>query len=361
MKYIKELDNVRALAILGVLGAHWLPTGNIVNFISSTLAPPDIFFTISGFLITLILLTGRNKAEASETSKLAVCKSFLLKRTLRTLPAYYLLIIIDYYLSKHSLEAYYPYLNYTANIHDYKAGSWGVLPHLWTMAVELQFYFCWPWIILFVPKRFLLPIILLLITIGITSQHLVPVNELSFVFPTTCFDTLGLGALLAWFVVYKPLALVRVKPYLKLLALVCIILVFSQAVYGNFFFLFNRTLLAVATTCLLIHFYLKEAPTKRKRSFLFNNKSLGALGRISYGVYLYHLTFAYYSYELFLRFNRQLPFPDWFNNGILLALEELLLIFVVAWLSWQFIESPIINLKKYILKQKPVLKQEESF
>lgn len=213
--------------------------------------------------------------------------------------------------------------------------------------MEQQFYLIWPWVILLVPKRYLLLTIILFISIGIFSQHMLPANGFSLLFTSTCFDTLGLGALVAWLLEFKPQVISKVYKVVTPLTLISILLIFGQALFGNFFFLYNRTLIAVVTAWTIAHFILKETSTKRKRAFFFNSEGLRLIGKISYGVYLYHITLSYHSYSVFIRLNQFLPFPAWFNNSILLMMEELLLVFGMAWLSWKFFELPISKLKVY--------------
>lgn len=63
MKYVKELDSLRAIAVIFVIISHWIPHSNIINKIPNGPIGVDIFFVLSGFLISKILFDNRNKAE----------------------------------------------------------------------------------------------------------------------------------------------------------------------------------------------------------------------------------------------------------------------------------------------------------
>src|SRR5687768_5978126 len=167
MNYIKQLDALRAIAIFFVLCNHWLLEGNILNTISKIVSAPDIFFTISGFLITLILLKERKKTEGQGIRRTEVFLAFFLKRSLRIFPAYYLTILLTFLLKPGAVPSYNSYLNFTANFEIFNNQEWGLLAHLWSMSVEQQFYIIWPFLILFLPQRWLLPTISLFIIIGI--------------------------------------------------------------------------------------------------------------------------------------------------------------------------------------------------
>src|SRR5688572_26501202 len=98
MNYIKQLDGLRAIAVLLVIITHWFPEGHPLNTYTSFFNGVDIFFALSGFLITRILLNNRIEAEQTGQAKTSVLKNFFMRRTLRIFPVYYLLITILFVL-----------------------------------------------------------------------------------------------------------------------------------------------------------------------------------------------------------------------------------------------------------------------
>lgn len=354
MTYIKQLDSLRAIAIFFVLCNHWLPKGNLLYEVSEVIAAPNIFFTISGFLITMILLKDREKAELEGISKTTVFLDFTIKRSLRILPAYYLTIFITYVLKPDAVTDYSSYLNFTANFEIYNNQSWGNLAHLWSMSVEQQFYLIWPLLLLSVPKRFLLHTIISFILIGIFSQNIVAENEFLGVLPQTCFDALGIGSLLSWVVLHRNSLLVRYYKVLRLLGITSVALVISQGIWGDFqWFIHGRTLMAVVVAWLIAHFLLGRSEGKSSFSLIFNNKALFLIGKISYGIYLYHLTLFYHIHTVLKVFNEFIPLPQSIvETSYFYIFESLIVLFALALLSWRFYELPLSNMKRYLKVDK---------
>src|SRR5690242_17773107 len=110
MIYIKQLDAFRAIAVLMVIGFHWVP--NRFGFIPLGPMGVDIFFTLSGFLITRILLSNR---KASGESRLTLIKNFVIRRTLRIFPIYYITVLAMALLLPFIREHIAYYLTYTTN------------------------------------------------------------------------------------------------------------------------------------------------------------------------------------------------------------------------------------------------------
>ena len=135
LKYIKELDALRAIAIISVLYNHWFSVEGRIYIISFTISAPGIFFTLSGVLITKILLGERKKAEALHLSKVQVFKISLLSVAF-TLCLLNLVIILTYLISGQPKDHFYQHLFFYTNFHQYFTKSWEPMAHLWTMSVE---------------------------------------------------------------------------------------------------------------------------------------------------------------------------------------------------------------------------------
>lgn len=151
-KHIAALDGLRGVAILLVLMLHLLwannhpDGGRIVQFFASFIScgslGVDLFFALSGFLITGILYDTRLSTH--------FFRNFYARRTLRVFPLYYgfiaLLVILSYALGSHWHRGIIGLLTYGIIVpHAIIWDAWWInLSHFWSLAIEEQFYLCWP-------------------------------------------------------------------------------------------------------------------------------------------------------------------------------------------------------------------------
>lgn len=353
MRYIKQLDAIRAIAIVFVLCNHTLPKENFFFKLSNQVAAPDVFFALSGFLITAILFKNKNAFSNHTLSQATIFKSFFLKRVLRIFPAYYLAIFLDYLLQPGFAGHYRTYLNFTTNFSVYNSQSWGRMGHLWTMASEQQFYLFWPFIIMLTPRKWLLYVLVGFITLGIYSQNVLPEGDFRYVLPQTSFDALGIGALLAWVLIYQRHLFTKVYKGLCVLAVLSFITIVAQAVLDlNVLILHHRSLVSIIVVWLIAYFVTNEDKDGGRLGVLFNSRWLIQLGKISYGIYLYHLTVLYELYQPFQHLNQHLSFyQDVTNAHAFIMLECVVMVFVLAWTSWKYIELPIYSLSDRMIKK----------
>ena len=356
MRYVKQLDSLRAIAVLLVVITHWFPENNKLTIYTSIFNGVDIFFVLSGFLITRILLQNRIESETSSISKSRVVKSFFVRRVLRIFPIYYLLIFLLLSFASTTgtdiKSSFIYYFTYTSNIYFYNRQAWdGMLSHLWSLSAEEQFYIFWPWLMLFPKKSWLLPIIILSISIGVFSQLLLPgVDILTF----ACLDGFGMGAFLAWVIAFHPKFLERSKYIWIILAFAGLGLQFVRVFSDSSSLLPSRTLTSLFTIWIIIEII----KPKNKSSFLFNvilnNPMLIFIGKISYGVYLYHMFIPHYTYQFLYSFNTLTLSVSAMANFYLIRVENFLLLLIISYLSWIIIERPILSLKKHFEYRKPV-------
>lgn len=212
---IKELDGLRACAILGVVAWHYLGTGDGPNstawhvFIFGRTGV-DLFFVLSGYLITRILLNSRTSPN--------YFRSFYRRRALRILPLYAVAVLI--YLVGRNLkgsapvlfEGALPWWSYVlgvqnfwmASVQDYGA-LW--LAGTWSLAIEEQFYLLFPLVVYLTPPRLLgrlLVGLLLICPIARIVSFAGYDNHLAYyVLMPLRADILAVGALIAWMEFYQ--------------------------------------------------------------------------------------------------------------------------------------------------------------
>ncbi len=352
MKYIKQLDSIRAIAVLLVILTHWIPRANLHERIPYGEVGVDIFFVLSGFLISGILFANRKNAELLSIPKLAVVKKFYIRRTLRIFPIYYLTIFMLLLFSEstgtHIKTAFSYFLTYTSNFYFFQHGWDGIISHLWSLAVEEQFYLIWPWIILFVNKKYLFHVISCFILIGVFSQYFMYGQKMNTVLTFTCFDAFGMGALLAWLNTYAPEKLKKFYPAISVIAVVSVIFLVIGMLQKKWIFIPVRTISSCMAVWLITYIILHNKTNTLKFKFIFNNRVLIFLGKISYGLYLYHNLIPTLNANVIDKFINPL-LPDILYNNYtekILLLENTILLLLISWLSYIFIERWFLNLKE---------------
>jgi peptidoglycan/LPS O-acetylase OafA/YrhL len=217
--------------------------------------------------------------------------------------------------------------------------------HFWSLAVEEQFYLTWPLIMLFWPRKYLMPVILFFITTGFVSQLLITDHEFGYLPTNTSLDCFGLGGMLAFIVVYQPQFL---QKFYQLFTFLCIAAISISIICWQFdFYLGNtRFIQAIISVWVINHILVSKERKSWLVSFL-SSRLLINIGKVSYGIYLYHILYVYmankywykYIYDYYAAFvNKRLE--PW-----IFAFVNFMILYFIAWLSWKFIEKPILSLK----------------
>lgn len=110
--------------------------------------------------------------------------------------------------------------------------------------------------------------------------------------------------------------------------------------------------MAIMILWLLMYFILKPQQAYYKRSIIFDNKPLILIGKMSYGIYLYHSVLPFYTYKIFDVLNKYLPLLIKQSRYLYIA-ENFCLLMCIFWLSWHYFETPLLNLKKHFNNPKP--------
>jgi peptidoglycan/LPS O-acetylase OafA/YrhL len=349
--YISQLDSIRAIAVLLVIIHHWLPETSLLNFTPNGRIGVNIFFVLSGFLITGILLKAKNDVEKQGLKKSTVFKNFYIRRTLRIFPIYYLLLIIFWLLNDPVLkENGVYYFTYTSNILFYSQQFFPArLAHLWSLAVEEQFYILWPWLVILINKKLLPYLIVLFIIIGISSNYIFTGNGWWVeIFTPTCFDAFAIGGFLSYLSTFRHDTIELIQPVYKWI-FIMIVIVFLLDIFGYSFLPARTTQSLLAAT---IIYYCLFKNNNVIANFILNRKWLCRLGKISYGVYLYHLfvpelwtwmNTKVNSWGIDFFYNKAIPEflePTW------LFIQHFSFLVLLCILSWRLVEKPINKLKR---------------
>jgi peptidoglycan/LPS O-acetylase OafA/YrhL len=193
--YKPQLDGLRAVAVAAVIWAHWeRPYQFGVPFAVGV----HLFYVISGFLITGILLRLRELHD-----KAAAVRAFYARRILRIFPAFYATLFLAWLVnSSTAADLLTWHATFLTNILVFTRAEWpGSLSHFWSLAVEEQFYLIWPSLIVFAPRRWLVPAIVAAIVLAPLSRLVLAYEgyreSLQGVLMIGSLDSLGVGALLA--------------------------------------------------------------------------------------------------------------------------------------------------------------------
>ncbi len=356
--YLIQLDGLRFVAVALVLVDHWLAEFNVVPYgpLGVTL-----FFVLSGFLITRILMVSREKNIGQEGGMGKYLRKFFIRRTLRIFPIYYLTVAVLFALNVPPVRDTIGWcLLYATNIYIAFNQHWmGVIDHFWSLAVEEQFYIFFPFLIFLVPRKWLVTSLITMIVLSISLRlyfYLAGYEWMvNYVSMPMCLDSFGLGGLMAWLQLRRPELFTKV--FVNPIWIVCglaawILVVFwskSQVELHNIANdVVDRFVSSVFCAFLIGKAVLGFSGFMK---WFLENPVSNYLGKISYGMYLYH-NFVYNHFHtqpghptLRLLNKFQQWIPDLANTLAFQMALFFLLTALLAALSWQFIEKPINNLK----------------
>jgi peptidoglycan/LPS O-acetylase OafA/YrhL len=357
-KYYPALDGLRGVAILAVFFSHFgggHTISNPVIHVWSMIADAgwmgvDLFFCLSGFLITGILL---DTSQAEHR-----IKNFYARRALRIFPLFYasllVLLLLTPILHLHWQAGHLLYPLYLGNMVPLLAptlrapGPQVGVTHLWSLAVEEQFYMLWPFVVWFVPERKKLlrlsvgiVIAVLLLRVGLVARGASPFIIYSLLF--TRADSLICGAILALLVRGpggRQLPVHWVLPVSAVAIVALFVRTGSSLHDAPLISSVGYSVIAIFSACLVYCAWLGEHWIAR----IANHKVLRFFGRYSYGLYIYHGFLIVLFLPLVIPF-RNVLHSAWLG-GIAFMVCALGTTIVLAVLSYHFFEAPLLRLKK---------------
>jgi peptidoglycan/LPS O-acetylase OafA/YrhL len=290
-EYMPQLDSLRAIAVFCVMLAHYTPYNA-----GGSLAV-RLFFVLSGFLITRILLDARAAQETRGTTMGHELRVFFSRRLLRLYPPLIIAIGLGTLFAVDSLRTtWWWHITYLSNVYFAIRREWeGALTQFWSLSVEEQFYLVWPFVIFLVPyKRLATTVVALILSAGVfnLAMFLLNVHWMTvYVLPFHNFDALGLGALLG-ISYYRPDLSPISERRLKTLGLVAGAagMVVLPALVHFGYALRSNAILKDSFAALLFMWIVGSAArgVKGPVGAALNLGAVRYLGRISYGLYVYH-------------------------------------------------------------------------
>lgn len=352
--YYPALDGIRGLAILLVVLFH---NFGFMSYFSFGWLGVDLFFVLSGFLITDILMRSLGQEN--------FLRNFYMRRALRIFPLYYLSLVIflvilpafksfpvnlDYYVDNQWW--FWTYLQNWLFILK-KTSSTDILHHLWSLAVEEQFYLIWPLIILIVRKpRLLLLFMVVVLLLFILIRYIIwekQIENLAYfnLYTFSRIDGIAIGSMTA--LVHR-----IDQNFLKKNSTIVVLLLAA----ANFLFYFVNSrnnfgfpylaIVGYTTFALMFAILIYEAVTRESKliNLLFDNKLLRFFGKISYGFYVFHWPVFILMNPVLLKWlkTNMIPYAD-LISALLCSLAGLL----ISLLSFRYFESWFLK-KKHLFQ-----------
>lgn len=351
--YFPGLNGLRAIAALGVLFVHITQAmshfglnpyvfgetnSNFIAIYRIALYSVSIFFGISGFLITYLLLKEKEKGSIN-------IKYFYLRRVLRIWPLYYLylsLALITNWILGNPIDKgqLFFYLFLMANIPYVLGMSIPFLTHYWSLGVEEQFYLFWPNWVKRIKHLLSSTLILILIFMSLKlffylfAKH--PIYyKLYYILDANRFQCMLIGAVFAilyyknneWFVnIFSSI-------YAQSIAWILFFMVFTNLFRISYFL--GHELVTIAT-CTIILAQIQQ----KNRIFNLENRVFNFFGKISYGIYVWHPL-------IILTLSKALIFKtkDSNLNYIIVYLLSFCATILIAYLSYEYYEKQFLKLK----------------
>jgi len=353
MKYMPRLDGLRFIAIMMVMIQHFIYFIGIR--LNGGFYGVNLFFVLSGFLITSILL-----ADKSVTFKEGY-KKFIGRRVLRIFPIYYLMILILVLISAdHVMEDLIYLLTYTFNYRVGYTQNWESLYFAyWSLSVEEQFYIFFPIIVLLLKrnKRLLSGIFIFLLLFGYAQFYfnILGLKQYNYVGLPTNMSFLIMGALGA--LAYRTDKLPEkffTNLYVEIVAI-------TWLCYGLTLNNWHTRILLLPL--LNLYLVIKAACFSFRITLIDKmllHRWINYMGRVSYGMYLYHIIVGYYFNKYFfdplwekipfksLGFLSKVEYNAWAVRFPLVVLAVL----GVSSLSYHYIETPFTKLKDKLFYNK---------
>ena len=370
-KHLPALDGLRGLAVLIVVWHNVSLTGpgfgdgadaKVLGLISNLgWMGVELFFVLSGFLITGILVDASNEPRP--------LRNFYMRRMLRIFPLYYAVLIVAFIIlpaldarpawsvAKDGSEIWY--WTYLVNWAIPIEGGGGGLSHFWSLAVEEQFYLLWPLVVVAVSRPALVVACLILIVSSPLARAWMIHHDFelaqrtAYEFTFARWDALGMGALLAVLVRHRPwLERVIASAPLVLNGALLYMVVYI-GVNHNFapveqgIAALNQTIASLLFAGILFSGIFPVGAKSSRWQYVLRWSALRNVGKYSYGIYVFHFPIMISWLPLweryFTEFHRLHPTVDTVARVLVAAVSS----YLMAWCSWHVLEQPFLRLKKY--------------
>lgn len=354
--FLNGLNGIRTIAAFGVLISHinlTLMSFNIENvslFGRNELGKSKswvlgehgvtMFFVLSGFLITFLLLK-----EYQKTNTIKI-KKFYVRRLLRIWPLYYVYLILVAFSLFSSMSfdhRWFYYLTFFANIPFILEQSLPAMYHLWSISVEEQFYLFWPVIFLFSIKKHFLKITLLIIFIlafyRIYIWYVAPFSLPALISVVNRFDCMLLGGLGAYLFFNKSKIIKLIDN--KITQTIVWLIILAMAL--NVFWFLNSIIEIFVISAVTLFLIIGQINVKN-RLINLETPIVSYLGKLSFGIYVYH-PLIIHLYSNVLKFNPNNTFLNEIGFTVLIFVSIITTTILISHISYFYFEMKFLKLK----------------
>jgi peptidoglycan/LPS O-acetylase OafA/YrhL len=337
---VPSLDGLRAFSVLLVIGGHFLyahpelDKSSLLAIILEGSLGVRFFFVISGFLITTLLM------RELDTYGSISLKNFYARRIIRLLPVYYLFIIFLFFMTIFTPMRLYDcnFLTAITFTKNYACRAW-VDGHLWSLAVEQQFYLIWPPVfVLLGAKRVWIFAAFFILLAPISRAIEYKIGSRLYAWLPSNADVLMIGCLLAVYGGKYRQKLEKIFHWRPIATKILIVFLLYFPVYlsknlllGAFNVMFGPMIQGISAALLIV------CLTYKRDGLLFtilNNRHVLYVGAISYSLYIWQMPFL-------ARKNSYRNEEMWFLETPI----NLILILVLSVISFHFFEKPFMKLR----------------
>lgn len=363
--YLPNLNGLRYLACMVVIVTHtemikWVY--GMENYYTEGLKrfghlAVISFFVLSGYLITYLLM-----AEKDKIGTISI-KNFYMRRILRIWPLYFFTILLGLFVWPHI-----PFFEIPGQASMQEVNFWPmallyllILPNIavkvfnpspvpllgpsWSIGVEEQFYFMWPWLVkksknilhtLFGVIIVYNLVLFSLMYFGKGQDNHSPIKITLSVWENFCISTMAIGGLLAWIKYNKKEAFLKIL-YHPVIDIGSYIIFFAFVVIGVRFPVFHAEIYAFMFAVMILN--LSSNPN----SFVnMENKFFNYMGKISYGTYMFHILSIFVIFKLFRPVFEGLPHQV---VSIIVIVFSTLFVTLISSLTFNYLEEPLLKMK----------------
>jgi peptidoglycan/LPS O-acetylase OafA/YrhL len=358
--HVPELDGLRGIAILMVTAFHFSivfagATGP-VRHLRTLLVPGwsgvDLFFALSGFLITGILIDTKGTVS--------FFRRFYIRRALRIFPVYYLALLVCFTFARKFVMGSYPgttitlaYVFHLSNWLSLTSSEIPALKHFWSLAVEEQFYFCWPAAVFLLNRQNLVRLSVSLLVASPLLRYCFlasfPASEaarIAYALTPARMDTLAAGALIA-LAVRDPVSREWLVKYATRIMLLLSIVLCAWFLAKPYFRLDHALTAALLPSLLAAMYSLSVFQVVISRDTsgwvaqMLRFQWLQVAGRLSYAAYVIHFPLLIAT----MRLSTPLVTPWKPAIALLLFSGGIAATFLLAAISWNLLEKRILRYK----------------